>query len=95
MIKVAATPDPEPEDYDDANLLDVLIEEKHRFKSSFVRGDATLDLFLDHKNPCQKAIHPALPATIEQKRAEIRARSKFPSALSDHTEVCRNLLEIL
>ena len=91
LIKVAATPD--PEDYDDANLLDVLIEEKHRFKSSFVCGDATLDLFLDNKNPCQKMIHPALPATIEQKRAEIRQRSKFP--FSDHTEVCRNLLEIL
>ena len=91
IIKVAVTPD--PEDYDEANLLDVLIEEKHRFRSSFICGDATLDLFLDKKNPCQKAIHPALPAVIEQKLAENRKRGEFP--FSDRTEVCRNLLEIL
>ena len=93
-MQVAATPD--PEDCDEANLLDVLIEEKHRFRSSFICGDATLDLFLDKKNPCQKAIHPALPAVIEQKMAEHRQRGALPfSHPTTASEVCRNLLEIL
>ena len=65
----------------------------HMFPPLAFLMDATLDLFLDKKNPCQKAIHPALPAVIEQKLAENRKRGEFP--FSDHTEVCRNLLEIL
>ena len=83
IANFAVTPD--PEDFnEEANLLDVLIEEKHRFRSSFVCGDATLDLFLDKKNPCQKAIHPALPAVIEQKLAENRKRGELP--FSDRTK---------
>ena len=75
---------PDPDDYDEANLLDVLIEEKHRFRSSFICGDATLDLFLDKKNPCNKMIHPALPGEIEKKKEENRKRGELP--LSNHTD---------
>ena len=82
-MNVAVTPD--PEDYhDEANLLDVLIEEKHRFRSSFICGDATLDLFLDKKNPCNKMIHPALPGEIEKKKEENRKRGELP--FSNHTD---------
>ena len=90
---ILATPD--PEDFEETNLLDALIEEKHRFTSSFCCGEATLDLFLDKKNPCNKVVHPALPKVIEEKMAENKKRGESNwTEQSLKSEVCTNCQDI-
>ena len=67
-------------DYDekiDANLLDVLVEDKIKFQSSYTVGDASMDIFMDKKNPWNKSIHPALPKIIQEKLQENRKRGRY------------------
>lgn len=59
---------------DSANLLDVMVEDKAKFQSSYQQGDVSMELFLDRKNPWNKSIHPALPKIIQEKLAENRKR---------------------
>ena len=54
-------------DMDHANLLDVLVEDKVKFKSSYEVGDASMEIFMDKTNPWNKSIHPALPKIIQEK----------------------------
>ena len=66
-------------DYDekiDANLLDVLVEDKIKFQSSYTVGDASMEIFMDKKNPWNKSIHPALPKIIQEKLKENRKRGR-------------------
>ena len=57
---------PDYDDKIDANLLDVLVEDKIKFQSSYTVGDASMDIFMDKKNPWNKSIHPALPKIIQE-----------------------------
>ena len=66
-------------DYDEtieANLLDVLVEDKIKFQSSYTVGDASMEIFMDRKNPWNKSIHPALPKIIQEKLQENRKRGR-------------------
>ena len=67
---------PDYDDKIDANLLDVLVEDKIKFQSSYTVGDASMDIFMDKKNPWNKSIHPALPKIIQEKLQENRKRGR-------------------
>ena len=66
-----------------ANLLDVMVEDKAKFQSSYTQGETSMELFLDHKNPWNKSIHPALPKIIQEHLQENRKRGE-----------CRNILVV-
>ena len=69
-----------PFDVDDAveaNLLDVMVDDKVKFQSSYTVGDASMEIFMDRKNPWNKSIHPALPKIIQEKLQENRKRGKL------------------
>ena len=67
-----------------ANLLDVMVEDKAKFQSSFqTSGESAIDLFMDRTNPWNKIAHPALPNVIKEqleinkKRGERRGEIVF------------------
>ena len=61
----------------EANLLDVMVEDKIKFQSSYSCGESAMDIFMDRKNPWNKSIHPALPKIIQEKLVENRRRGKI------------------
>ena len=66
-------------DYDEtieANLLDVMVEDKVKFTSSYTVGDVSMEIFMDRHNPWNKSIHPALPKIIQEKLQENRKRGR-------------------
>ena len=60
----------------EANLLDVMVEDKAKFQSSYSSGETAMELFMDRKNPWNKSIHPALPKIIQGKLVENRRRGE-------------------
>lgn len=60
-----------------ANLLDSMVEEKAKFRSSFRSGAEALDTFLDTMNPMNKTAHPALPAVVKDRLEENRKRGRY------------------
>ena len=54
-----------------------MVDDKVKFQSSYSCGDASMELFMDRKNPWNKSIHPALPKIIQEKLQENRKRGKF------------------
>ena len=69
-------------DMDHANLLDVLVEDKVKFKSSYEVGDASMEIFMDKTNPWNKSIHPALPKIIQEKLLANRRYGKNETLLT-------------
>ena len=67
---------------DHANLLDVLVEDKVKFKSSYEVGDASMEIFMDKTNPWNKSIHPALPKIIQEKLLANRRYGKNETLLT-------------
>ena len=76
IIKIGTFADYDDVDMGEANLLDVMVEDKAKFQSSYSSGETAMELFMDRKNPWNKSIHPALPKIIQEKLVENRRRGE-------------------
>ena len=77
ILKIATFADYDDVDMGEANLLDVMVEDKAKFQSSYSTGETAMELFMDRKNPWNKSIHPALPKIIQEKLVENRRRGEW------------------